>query len=317
MDQCIDVLACPSTNQSLRWSRDGAALLRADAEVAYPFADGIARMLPTDARTPKAVQDFYDGAGWSQDDEGVFGDTRKFVDTRRVPFAFTRQCMRRLRRHFDRGGRYLLDAGSGPIAHPELLEYGERYERRICLDLSVSALRAARSKLGDKGFYVQGDLTRLPIKTASIDAITCNHVIYQIPSPDDQAAAFAELHRVLKPGGSAVIVYWWRDAPLEWRIGRLAALLGKPPPPPSSETEEASPSPVHAPQSLDWFQSRAWPFRFRLEPYRVITNHFLRHNVNDDWRGSMLLGAVSALQTIAPAMCGKYGAMPVILISKD
>jgi hypothetical protein len=30
-----------------------------------------------------------------------------------------------------------------------------------------------------------------------------------------------ELWRVLKPGGVGVIVYWWSEAPLAWRIEKL------------------------------------------------------------------------------------------------
>ena len=123
-----------------------------------------------------------------------------------VPLSFSRKCIRRLNTHFQRGGRFLLDAGSGPIAHEEYLEFGTNFERRVCVDLSAEALRVARSKLGARGVYLQADLTNLPIQTGSIDAVTCNHVIYQIPE-NQQAAVFKELWRVLKPGGVAVIVY--------------------------------------------------------------------------------------------------------------
>ncbi len=114
--------------------------------------------------------------------DGVFGDTRAFVDTREVPLAFSRKCIRRLNTHFQRGGRFLLDAGSGPIAHDEYLECGTHFERRVCVDLSAEALQVARSKLGERGVYLQADLTSLPIQTGSVDAVTCNHVIYQIPA---------------------------------------------------------------------------------------------------------------------------------------
>ena len=111
------------------------------------------------------------------------------------------RCIRRANTHFRSGGRFLLDAGSGPIAHDEYLEFGSRFDCRICADLSAEALKVARCKLGDRGVYLQADLTNLPIQTGSIDAITCNHVIYQIPE-DLQASVFDELWRVMKPGAS-------------------------------------------------------------------------------------------------------------------
>ena len=196
----IEILCCPKTQSPLRI--DGARLVSADGNCSYPIIDDIARFLASQA-SPTGT--FYDEHGWKRDADGVFGDTRTFVDTREVPFAFTRRCIRRLNTHFRSGGRFLLDAGSGPIAHDEYLEFGARFDCRICVDLSAEALKVARSKLGDREVYLQADLTDLPIQTASIDAITCNHVIYQIPE-DLQASVFNELWRVMKPGAVAVIV---------------------------------------------------------------------------------------------------------------
>lgn len=119
----LEILACPTTGQRLRLSDDGVNLTTANGDAAYRLADGVARLLP-DARATNEVQSFYEEKGWAQTDEGVFGETKAYVDTRAAPFAFTKRCMRRLQRHFRRGGRYLLDAGSGPIPHNELLDYG-------------------------------------------------------------------------------------------------------------------------------------------------------------------------------------------------
>lgn len=47
------------------------------------------------------------------------------------------------------------------------------------------------------------DLTRLPFEDASFDIIICSHVLEHVP---DDAAAFTELFRVLKPGGHALLL---------------------------------------------------------------------------------------------------------------
>lgn len=311
------ILACPETGEPICLSPAGDTLTTASGTHAYRFRNGIAELLPGKNLTNEHVREFYDETGWTQAEDGAFADTLAFVDTRDAPLAFTRQCMRRIGRFFRRGGDLLLDAGSGPIPHDELLAYGDRYGRRICVDLSLAALQAARRKIGDSGVFLQGDLTRLPLQSGSVDAATCNHVIYQIPDPELQKRAFHELWRVLKPGGFAVVVYWWETAPLAWQIERFVQLCGAKPAALPAADEGPSGGPVHAPQTLSWFQSQPWPFRYRFAPYRVVTNHFMRRYVKDDWRGRALLSALGAIQQIAPTLCGKYGAIPAIIIHKD
>jgi SAM-dependent methyltransferase len=325
MQDFVEVLQCPRTRQALRWASD-SELVSADNSARFPFLEGSARFLPdeptagtVDEDPAQSIRDFYQTIGWQQDENGLFTDTKAFVDTRAVSVDFCGKCITRLGKYFRKGGQYLLDAGSGPIPQDELLSYGDRFERRICVDLSVQALSAARSKIGDRGVYLQGDLTNLPIKTGSIDALTCNHVIYQIPA-ESQAAAFRELWRVLKPGGVGVIVYWWPETPLAWRIERLVRLFGgKNGKHVQEAPKEVEPLPnlYHHPRSLSWFQMQHWPSRYEIDTFRVINNAFLRKYVSDDWRGRALLNALYALQVIAPGYCGKYGVMPAIIIRKD
>lgn len=312
----IDILRCPRTLGSLKL--DGAQLTSADGSASYPLIGGIARFLTEqpNGSDASATRTFYEGEGWERDSEGVFGDTKSFVDTREVPISFSRKCLRRLNKHFERGGRYLLDAGSGPIAHDELLEFGSRFERRVCVDLSAGALAVAREKVGDRGVFLQADLTNLPIQSNTIDAVTCNHVIYQVPA-EQQASVFNELWRVLKPGGVAVIIYWWRDTPLQWRLERLARFFSKEDYNEVSAPTSKSATPNHFVQSLRWFETQPWPFRYEIEPFRVVGNTFMRHYVSDDWRGRLFLAGVFALQRIAPSYCGRYGQMPVIVLRKD
>jgi hypothetical protein len=73
----------------------------------------------------------------------------------------------------------------------------------------------------------------------------------------------------------------------------------------------------HHPHSLSWFKTQNWPFRYRIDTFRIVTNGFLRTYVSDDWRGRAFLKAVFALQVLAPDYCGKHGAMPAIVINKD
>lgn len=319
------MLRCPSTDGALSLDAD-KQLLRAESGPAYSYANKIGRFLEpvSEADLNKATRAFYDEVGWSKHESGLYNDTAKFVDTRSVSLKFTRACMRRLKKHFRKGGEFLLDAGCGPIAHEELLEYGEGFKQRVCVDLSVAALAEAQRKLGDKGIYLQGDLTNLPVETGSVDAALCYHVIYQLP-PELQAKAFTEMWRVLKPGGVAVVVYWWppSTAKLSWRVARVAKMLLGAKKPDDTPSEEAAPAstpagtPDHNPLSLEWFQSQPWPFKYSFDTYRVVNNHLMKNAIPNDWRGSLFLKGLMLLQRMMPSYCGKYGEMPAIIIRKD
>lgn len=312
MQDVAPLIRCPVTGDDLRLDAAGAFV--SSSGTSYPYKDGVVCLLPPDEGPLQlAVKEFYDREGWAESGD-TFGDTQRFVDMRPAPFRFTRACMRRLGRHFRKGGACLLDAGCGPIAHEELLEYGAKFDRRICVDLSAHALRIAQRKLGDRGVYLQGDLSRLPLKDETVDAALCYHVIYQLPY-ELQPLAFTELWRVLKPGGVAVVVYWWPDAPLAGRIESLAKMLGLRGPGEEAAAVDA-PSPPHNVRSRDWFEAQRWPFSYSYDTYRVVTNWFMREYIPSDWRGGVFLKGLEMLQWAAPSFCGRYGAIPAILIRK-
>jgi len=62
-------------------------------------------------------------------------------------------------------------------------------------------LDLARAKLPDSTFH-QGDLTNLPVASASFDVVVCALSLVHVA---DLAPAFAEMARVLRPGGRAAI----------------------------------------------------------------------------------------------------------------
>lgn len=313
------MLRCPSTGSALSLDAEND-LLRAESGPAYSYANNIGRFLEpvTDADLNKATRAFYDEVGWSKHASGLYNDTAKFVDTRPASLEFTRACMRRLKKHFKKGGQFLLDAGCGPIPHDELLEYGEKFQQRVCVDLSVAALSEAQRKLGDRGIYLQGDLTNLPVETGSVDAAMCYHVIYQLP-PELQAKAFTEIWRVLKPGGVAVVVYWWPAPRLTWRIERLARILLGPNKEAGEPTEPApaAHTPDHNPLSREWFESQPWPFRYSFDTYRVVNNQIMKNAIPSNWKGALFLKGLMLLQKLAPSYCGKHGVKPAIIIRKD
>ena len=69
--------------------------------------------------------------------------------------------------------------------------------RTVHTDYSVDAIRHCR------GTGVQADMQQLPFADDSMDWMFCLHVLEHVP---DDRRGIAELHRVLKPGGTAFIM---------------------------------------------------------------------------------------------------------------
>ncbi|MGH2607022.1 MAG: class I SAM-dependent methyltransferase, partial [Anaerolineales bacterium] len=169
-----------------------------------------------EAEVKREVRQFYDDVGWKQVGEGLYQNIR-YEDLRPVSRDYIRRCRERVSSHIPAGGKYLLDAGSGPIQYPEYVEYSRSFQYRVCLDISVRALREARARIGDHGLFVLGDLTRLPFRTEAFPGAISLHVVYHLPA-QEQEKAFREIHRVLSSPGKSVVVYSWGKSALLMRL---------------------------------------------------------------------------------------------------
>jgi SAM-dependent methyltransferase len=72
----------------------------------------------------------------------------------------------------------------------------QRLEKQSNLDYRTTDLE---SRIADEHF----DITDIPYADGSVDVILCNHVLEHIP---DDRRAMSELHRILRPGGWAVLM---------------------------------------------------------------------------------------------------------------
>ena len=93
----------------------------------------------------------------------------------------------------------IADCGAGTGNNLTLLE---RYGRPLGVELTLAGARFAHAR-GERRI-VCGDVTALPIASASVDLATSFDVLYCLPDPDERGA-LAEMHRILKPGGRVVI----------------------------------------------------------------------------------------------------------------
>ncbi|MFC7137458.1 class I SAM-dependent methyltransferase [Halobaculum litoreum] len=95
----------------------------------------------------------------------------------------------------DAGAR-VLDAGCGQ-GTPVLNRLPDGVDA-VGVDLSASMLGLARERTAAP--LVRGDLTRLPVATDAVDAVTALHSVIHVPL-SEHAAVYREFARVLRPGG--------------------------------------------------------------------------------------------------------------------
>ncbi len=338
----LEHLRCPLTQGRLHPGPDGATVGTEDGQIRYPVIDGVIcltaaaaqgcpgsadsaeRLNPVAAR----LQRFYEDVGWKDskttDGEAHFEDAELFEDLRSVSADYIHRCHLRVRDHLPASGDLLLDAGSGPVQFPEYLTYQEGFRKRLCVDISLNALRQGRARLGERGIYVQGELTRLPIADQSIDAAVSLHTIYHVDA-DLQEQAILELHRVIKPGGRVVIMYSWKQTPL-WRIvegpnavklrwqrltARLRGGAGI-----DDEKHRENAGLYFHPHSVGWFLSRPWPFTPRLAVWRFASVNVLKLYVHPWLGGRRLLRALFTAEQRWPEQLARHAAYPIILIDR-
>jgi len=158
------------------------------------------------------VRQFYDEVGWQLVGADVYQNAR-YEDLRPVSRQYIHDCHLRVARHLSRRGRFLLDAGSGPVQYPEYLEYSRHYQQRVCADISITALKEARRRLGEHGLYVVADIANLPFKPDIFEGVVSLHTIHHLPEKD-RLNAYTDLFRVLAPGCTAVVVNGWSSSRL-------------------------------------------------------------------------------------------------------
>lgn len=114
-----------------------------------------------------------------------------------VDSLWRKQVVRRL----PRGAILDLACGTGELA----LAIAEKEGVQVTgLDLSEGMLEVARRRTDGHGItLIHGDAQQLPLPEASFDATTIAFGIRNVP---DVPAALAEMHRVLRPGGQALIL---------------------------------------------------------------------------------------------------------------
>lgn len=108
----------------------------------------------------------------------------------------------------------VADLGCGTGNGAEVLS---PYVREVvAVDQSKPMLDAARKRLAGLGNvrFVDGPIEAIPLAAESVDAAVCLMVLHHVPEPSE---AMAEMQRILKPGGVALVVDMFEHDRSEYR----------------------------------------------------------------------------------------------------
>jgi len=282
------------------------------------------------------VRQFYDQVGWQQVEDGNYQNAR-YEDLRPVSAEYIHRCHLRVNRYLPDQGRFLLDAGSGPVQYPEYLTYSQHYDYRVCVDLSIVALREARKRLGERGLFVVADVSHLPFKNEAFDGAVTLHTFHHLPI-EDTRRAYYDLFRVLAKGSRAVVVNGWTDSSLmaffyglvqlsEWLGAQYLALKGKKPPEKMKKAaagKKTTAAPAKDGEGTyiqkmdpDWLQRElGGKIPFSIFVWRSVSVYWLRALIHRQLCGKWILKVLFWLEEKFPHYFGKIGQYPLIVIEK-
>ena len=158
---------------------------------------------------------------WSQDPCGAEYD-------REHPLG-TREFFEKIERHryseyapwmptvmgFDRfAGAHLLEIGCGMGS--DLLQFARGGAICTGIDITPRSIEITRHRFalyGLNGTFLLSDGERLPFPSETFDVVYSNGVLHHTP---DTAGAISEIHRVLRPGGTAKVMLYHRNSLNYW-----------------------------------------------------------------------------------------------------
>jgi SAM-dependent methyltransferase len=273
------------------------------------------------SETKQEVREFYDRVGWQRvggaADDPLYQNAH-YEDLRPVAREYIHRCHLRVGRFLPPRGRYLLDAGSGPVQYAEYLTYSAGYSYRVCADISRTALQEAKRRLGDHALCVVADVANLPFRAAAFDGIVSLHTLHHLPE-DEHLGAYVGLYRVLRPGGSAAIVNGWPqprlmqlfDPLVRWRRW-LRILRGKP-----VKRKAGDKGTFTSRHNVRWIKAEVggrMPVEIRV--WRSVSVRFLRALIKPQLGGRWLLRALYRLEEWFPHFFGENGQYPLLIVRK-
>ena len=108
----------------------------------------------------------------------------------------------------------LLEVGCG--MGTDLLQFSRGGARCVGIDLTPRSIEISQHRFrlyGADGVFMISDGEHLPFRSESFDVVYSNGVLHHTP---DTAGAIREVHRVLRPGGTAKVMLYHRNSLNYW-----------------------------------------------------------------------------------------------------
>jgi ubiquinone/menaquinone biosynthesis C-methylase UbiE len=219
-DLPLHLLRCPSSGEPL--TCDGDALVSASEKHRYPLHAG---RIPLFAAIPETR----DAARQQAHSDRV---AARYIEN--LEYPHTKEYNAYLDRvFFDALGTTPL----GTVAEiccgqgEALALLGNRVGEGVGVDISISMLEAAETRLDPRLHWIQGDATRVPLAEAAFDHVVMFGGIHHV---GDRRGLFREVARILKPGGR----FLWREPVSDFFLWRaLRAVVYRLSPALDHETE--------------------------------------------------------------------------------
>lgn len=279
---------------------------------------------PANADGVTRVKEFYDRDGWRWVD-GQSGDARRWGTEPRGPVQaqlarFRLELLRTelgLQGHESGRDVSLVEFGGGGQPAVQLLDAVRRY---TAVDISGEGLKAAASALEPLGLetrFVEADVRSLPLDDDQFDVAYSAHMIYHLPTADDQRRALQEMARVVRPGGALAVV-GANPYPLLFP-GRCVrrAVADTPVLGPLVRALRPVPPLPYLPMSRRWRSSVLSPFgAVSAHPFGVPTPSFSRRVDESAASGRLLWRGIAALETGYPRLALRLGSFTVVILRK-
>ncbi len=152
-----------------------------------------------------SVREFYDSQGWRRTSDGVLEDSRRWGCRLPAHREYGLETVRRIATLYRDGGSIFLNCGSGPFTDGAVM-CSENFERRVCVDISLSALRLCRERLQERGLYLCGSMVSLGLRSDIADGTLCENTLYHVDR-NLQEAAVREMIRVTKAARPIIVIY--------------------------------------------------------------------------------------------------------------